>query len=1212
MVALLLHLQIILMMLIQASASRPECPCYCDDSDRMNCANQNLDTIPTNIPDFVTVINFQINKARHIKERTFDGLNEMVLLRMDSNKIHTIEPKAFFGMPKLDELVLNNNQIGEFDERMVDPRSPLKRGIKLDTNQLTKFPLNLLKRHRMSISVINNKIQCDCFTVIPSDLKEFVYGECHATSGRKTITSMTYTSANCQKCEHHKCVHGSCYLDTNGNALCQCFDGYFGESCEIDELPELRPISADDVIPTPSLMGSSILLTTTAMSNIKPSSSSAIEQHSTKAISEPTIITSTRAIKQLQPPSNSLNIETSSSSKQAHLLDTKDPYVLVNHIQLQTPNIKTGERLVINGCRFRKDGPPITRGNYEPVYIQDGWNIIGTTMTMMDASNLYQMTSLEFAKSAPEHVGWYRCGIRHKNGSMINIDSRPVYVSLQDVSVSRFRVKASEKAEQAEADQIKLRFEGLIQDLELGYPVTVQNAKIMTHVNGQTFWRSKILVSDVFSPEEKRKVCGAMHTLSETGELKAGVEILTPMDCCVDKEDNTPVAIDDTIKRQCRAGSRRTSEKKCRLHPGEGPSWLYLSRCPPNPTKDALKGLKRAPTCEKGEERKENRCIAVEEKASKLKDLVSKGHAIKDEEDVTLTADIVEEIAKNVAFKGKGGQKREVTVKEKVASDTLFAVNDIMKANEKILAKAQLSMNTSTKIVKSLEKISISIAKSLNKSHPSFTFTDSNLAMTISLVSHNHSSTSVVTYKEPIQRETTLGIYGQEIDFVTDKSMNGMVVLPETAVTSNKSIALRSVTYRKGVFFLNQHQLDNITSGGQVIEHAVGSNVLSVSIGEEERRTELEEPVTISFRNDSQSLGTGVIMFWDFEKGDWSGEGCWPINETKPDIISWNCSHLTNFALLINVNQDFNNPFALQLLTYIGGGISIGALLITLFIYLSIRKLRRRLAPRLLICLSLSLLLLLAAFIGLVDKTQWKLGCKIIAGAIQYLTLATFFWMFCEGINLYRNFVILFKKSPHENIVFVKMSFFAWGTPAVFVFLTVFLRLEEVGSKEICLVHGSAFYFGTLLPVGLILIFNWIVLVLAIRGMKTDKILHNNKRQTPTWLEIWRAFICSIILGLAWTFGIFAIGDLRDIFQWLFCVFNAFQGLFIFLLFVVKNQEVQKYILKVFNHSTVSSTGNSLDNATIKNGCCPASPDCKTNTTQYKHLSSCSFGNTNV
>lgn len=218
-----------------------------------------------------------------------------------------------------------------------------------------------------------------------------------------------------------------------------------------------------------------------------------------------------------------------------------------------------------------------------------------------------------------------------------------------------------------------------------------------------------------------------------------------------------------------------------------------------------------------------------------------------------------------------GNELKEYDRSFQVASDTLFAVNDIMKANEKVLAKAQISMNTSTKIVKSVEKISISIAESLNETHSSFTFTDSNLAMSVSLVNQNHSSTSVVTYNELIQRETTLGIYqdNREVDFATDKSMNGMLVLPGAAVTSNKSIVLRSVTYRKGVFFLNQHQLDNITSGGRVVEHAVGSNVLSVSIGEEEKSTELEEPVTISFRNDSQSIGTGVIMFWDFEIGNY-------------------------------------------------------------------------------------------------------------------------------------------------------------------------------------------------------------------------------------------------------------------------------------------------------------------------------------------------------
>ena len=331
--AVLLYLQIILAMLIHGSTSKQECPCYCDSSNRMNCANQRWDTIPTDIPHFVTVINFQINGAQHIKENTFHGLKEMVLLRLDSNKIHTIEPKAFFGMPNLNELVLNNNQIRHFDERMVDPMSPLKRGIKLDTNQLTKFPLNLLKRHRMSISVINNMIQCDCFTVIPSDLKEFVYGECHSSTGRKTITSMTYTSADCQKCEHHRCAHGSCYLDNDGNASCQCFEGFSGESCEIDGL---RPVLSDDIIPSSSMRplvsprttsvmnietSSTSIVTvmsniipsstpiTTVMSNIEPSSS-VTEQQKSNEISERNV-TSTR-LEEFQP-STSLKVEMSSS-----------------------------------------------------------------------------------------------------------------------------------------------------------------------------------------------------------------------------------------------------------------------------------------------------------------------------------------------------------------------------------------------------------------------------------------------------------------------------------------------------------------------------------------------------------------------------------------------------------------------------------------------------------------------------------------------------------------------------------------------------------------------------------------------------------------------------------------------------------------------------------------------------------------------------------
>jgi 7 transmembrane receptor (Secretin family). len=98
---------------------------------------------------------------------------------------------------------------------------------------------------------------------------------------------------------------------------------------------------------------------------------------------------------------------------------------------------------------------------------------------------------------------------------------------------------------------------------------------------------------------------------------------------------------------------------------------------------------------------------------------------------------------------------------------------------------------------------------------------------------------------------------------------------------------------------------------------------------------------------------------------------------------------------------------------------------------------------------------------------------------------------------------------------------------------------------------------------------------MAIRGMRTSKILLEGKRRSVTWLEIWRAVICSTLLGLTWTFGVFAIGDVRDVFQWLFCLFNSLQGFFIFLLFVVNNEEIQKVVRKKFFGSDESSSTSS-------------------------------------
>ena len=40
------------------------------------------------------------------------------------------------------------------------------------------------------------------------------------------------------------------------------------------------------------------------------------------------------------------------------------------------------------------------------------------------------------------------------------------------------------------------------------------------------------------------------------------------------------------------------------------------------------------------------------------------------------------------------------------------------------------------------------------------------------------------------------------------------------------------------------------------------------------------------------------------------------------------------------------------------------------------------------------------------------------------------------------------------------------------------------------------------------------------------------------------AFTCVILLGLTWVLGLFAVGEATYTFQLLFCIFNAFQGLY--------------------------------------------------------------------
>ena len=74
------------------------------------------------------------------------------------------------------------------------------------------------------------------------------------------------------------------------------------------------------------------------------------------------------------------------------------------------------------------------------------------------------------------------------------------------------------------------------------------------------------------------------------------------------------------------------------------------------------------------------------------------------------------------------------------------------------------------------------------------------------------------------------------------------------------------------------------------------------------------------------SLGNGT-------DGRWDTTGCKFLSQTKEGVVSCQCTHLTNFALLLDVYQTVSNPLSLQVVTWIGCAISLVGLALTIFIF---------------------------------------------------------------------------------------------------------------------------------------------------------------------------------------------------------------------------------------------------------------------------------------
>ncbi|KAK1342696.1 hypothetical protein QTO34_015462, partial [Cnephaeus nilssonii] len=347
------------------------------------------------------------------------------------------------------------------------------------------------------------------------------------------------------------------------------------------------------------------------------------------------------------------------------------------------------------------------------------------------------------------------------------------------------------------------------------------------------------------------------------------------------------------------------------------------------------------------------------------------------------------------------------------------------------------------------------------------------------------------------------------------------------------------------------------------------SDVISVFVSNKDTQN-LSSPVTFVF-NHSVTPGPRqevFCVFWESGQngsGHWSTKGCWMVG-TGDASTTCQCTHLSSFAVLMAHYEGQEEDPALAVITYVGLSLSLLCLLLAALTFLlckAIQNTSTSLHLQLSLCLFLAHLLFLTA----IDRTENKVLCAIIAGALHYLYLASFTWMLLEGLHLFlttRNLTVVNYSSVSR---FMKkfMLPVGYGVPAVIVAISAASRPHLYGTPARCWLHTEkGFIWGFLGPVCAILFVNLAFFLMTLWILKSKLSSLNSDVSTlkNTRMLTFKAIAQLFILGCTWCLGILQVGPAALAMAYLFTIINSLQGVFIFLVYCLLSQQVRQQYRK--------------------------------------------------
>ncbi|XP_029966722.1 adhesion G protein-coupled receptor F5-like [Salarias fasciatus] len=348
--------------------------------------------------------------------------------------------------------------------------------------------------------------------------------------------------------------------------------------------------------------------------------------------------------------------------------------------------------------------------------------------------------------------------------------------------------------------------------------------------------------------------------------------------------------------------------------------------------------------------------------------------------------------------------------------------------------------------------------------------------------------------------------------------------------------------------------------------------------------------VTLSYQKLNTSLEEDPqCVFWNFtlfnSLGAWDDQGCELVSQIN-DTVTCTCNHLTSFSILMSTNIPEEIRVLLDVITYVGVGISMGSLVICLIIEGYVWKEITRNSTAFMrhvsiINTALSLLIANICFIiaaAIADNESENPGedhtvpvgpCSTATFFMHFFYLAVFFWMLVSGLLLLYRTVMIFSQMSKSTMLAIGFTL-GYVCPLLTAVITIAVTAPGRGyiRKDLaCWLNWreTGALLAMVIPALVIVLINFIIVIIVLFKMLRRGVGSTAQPGDKNSLVV--IIRCLVILtplfGLTWGLGVGTmISPSNRGIHIAFAFFNSFQGFFILVFGTLLDSKIRALLSK--------------------------------------------------